>query len=71
MNNKSYQDVHYNRRHRRRHHQLGVSCFYIGELWILAVSGGLKSVTGYLGLTLVFVWDSAPQGRFNCYFLGL
>ena len=40
----------------------------LGKLWILAVSGGLQSVAGYLGLTLVFVWDSAPQGGFNCYF---
>ena len=32
---------------------------------------GLQSVTKYLRLTLVFMWKSAPQEKFNRYFSGL
>ena len=32
---------------------------------------GLRSVSGYLGLALVFVWDGALRERFCCCFLGL
>ena len=31
----------------------------------------LQSVTGYLGLALVFIWDEALRERFNRYFSGL
>ena len=31
----------------------------------------LQSVTKYLTLTLVFMWNSAPREKFNGYFLGL
>ena len=31
----------------------------------------LQSVTGYLGLALVFMGNSALQEMFNCYFFGL
>ena len=32
---------------------------------------GLRSVSGYLGLALVFVWDGALRERFCCCFSGL
>ena len=28
----------------------------------------LQSAGGYLGLALVFLWDGAMQGGFNCFF---
>ena len=28
----------------------------------------LQSVTKYLSLTLIFMWNKALQGKFNCYF---
>ena len=31
----------------------------------------LQSVTRYLGLALVFIWDEALRERFNRYFSGL
>ena len=30
------------------------------------IFGGLQSVRGYLGLALVFAWDSALRGAFGC-----
>ena len=41
-----------------------------GDLGFRSFFGVLQSVTGYLGLTLVFVWNSAPREEFNRYFLG-
>ena len=41
-----------------------------GDLGFRAFFGALRSVTGCLGLTLVFVWNSAPREGFNRYFLG-
>ena len=32
-------------------------------------NAGLQSVTKYLRLTLVFMWNSVLQKKFNCHFL--
>ena len=48
----------------------GACMKYTGDLGFRAFFGVLQSVTGYLGLALVFVWGGAPREGFNRYFLG-
>ena len=48
----------------------GACVRYAGDLGFRAFFGVLQSVTGYLRLALVFVWNSAPWEGFNRYFLG-
>ena len=48
-----------------------VPCFTRVVSCCAALFSGLHSVTGYLGLALVFVWGDAPQERFNGYFASL
>ena len=41
------------------------------NVMFIATSLQSESVTKYLWLTLVFMWNSAPREKFNGYFWGI